>query len=228
MNSNVAELGAGLVGAAPAGLQALLLRAQAGGPALWVSLGLGGLALGLVVERSLALRAQPDGEQFMERIAKLVAGGNLQRAAKLCLASPHDPLARIVSQGLRRAPEGPAAVHAALESALAQVAPYAGRRLRLLGTLSAAVGLGGVVPGLLGLTGASPLTEQARDSLTDGGVVALAVSVGCLVSHQLLAAAGRRRAQALSRQAQRLEALLARRHARTESGSLRALEPQPG
>jgi hypothetical protein len=228
MDSNVAELGAGLVGAAPAGLQALLLRAQAGGPGLWVSLGLGGLALALMAERALALRAQPDGAQLMERVAKLVASGNLQRAAKLCAASAHEPIARIASQGLRRAPEGPAAVRAALASALAEASPRAGRRLRWLGGLSAAAGLAGAVPGLLALVREGSLTEPARGALVDGGVVALAVSAGCFAAHRLLATAARRRTQALTQQAQRLEGLLARRLERTESGSLRALETQLG
>ncbi len=59
MNSQMSELYAPVLAVAPAELQALLVRAQAGGPALWVSLGLGGLAFGLVARRTLALRAHP-------------------------------------------------------------------------------------------------------------------------------------------------------------------------
>jgi biopolymer transport protein ExbB len=232
MNTNVAELCAGVLGAAPApeSLSALLLRAQAGGPALWITLGLGGLALGLVAERALvlSLRARPGNSPFMDQVAKLVASGNLERAAKLCAASPHEPLAPIVVQGLRRVPEGQAAVHAALDAALAEASPRLGGRLRWLprlGGLAALVGLGGAAPRLLTLAGAHApaLAAEARAALVDHAVVAAGVTAGCLVAHRLLASTAKRRAEALALQAQRLEGALARRNGRTESGSLRAV-----
>jgi hypothetical protein len=86
----------------------------------------------------------------------------------------------------------------------------------------------GAAPALLALAREGTLAPGERAALVDGGVVALAVSAGCVVAHQLLASAARRRARALADQVQRLEELLARRHARAEGGSPRALETQPG
>ncbi|MBF5041235.1 hypothetical protein FGE12_02470 [Aggregicoccus sp. 17bor-14] len=233
MNANVAQLCAGALGAGPAsgGLEVLLARAQAGGPALWFTLGLGGLALGLAAERSLALMARggQGPSPFMDQVSKLVASGNLERAAKLCAASPHEPLAPIVQQGLRRASEGQEAVHAALDAALAEASPRLGNRLRWLprlGGLALLAGVGGAAPRLLALAHTPVLSGEVREGLrallVDHAVVAGAVSAGCLLAHRLLATTAKRRAEALARQALRLEGALARRNSRTESGSLRA------
>lgn len=215
----------------------LLQRAEAGGPALWLTLGLGGLALGVVAERSLALalKARQARSPFVDQVAKLLASGNLSRAEKLCAASPHEPLAAIVSQGLRRAPEGQAAVHAALDAALAELSPRLGRRLRLLpwlGGLAALAGVGGAAPRLLALAGERAPQAQAalhaQAALVDHAVVAGVVSAGCLLAHRLLASTAKRRAEALALQALRLERALARRTGRTDSGSLRAVSSRAG
>ena len=126
----------------------LLDTLQAGGPVMWL-LGLCSLvALAIIIERSINLRASRILDPtVVERLSGLAEGGRVDRAIEACRAQP-GLFTHIVSAGLERAVRGEseAAAKEAIEDAGRHETARLGRYLGALGTVV------GIAP-LLGLLG---------------------------------------------------------------------------
>lgn len=188
-------------------------------------------ALGLTLERAAALffRFSLPAAPFMERVGQLVAGGNVDRALRLCAAHPGAPLARVVEAGLRRAAAGEAEVAKAVQEALLEHRPRLTARIVWLWSvagLAVLIGLGGTVAGVVRVLQTLPgLAPALREEALARGLTqalmhlgfALVTAATCVLFHLLLAAHARAMVHALELQGLRLTNLLARAAGRASS-----------
>ena len=76
-----------------------------GGFWMWPILFMSVLGLAVMVERFVFLyfKHNINAREFMRQIQKLVMGGNVDRAIKLCNSAPDAALAKVIKSGLTRA-----------------------------------------------------------------------------------------------------------------------------
>lgn len=205
-----------------------------GGPMMFVNLLLLGLALAIAVERIAALlfRFNLDAPRFMEEVAKLVLTGNVDRAAKLCHAAPHSPLARVIGSGLARAHRGDLEVSKAMEREIAEQTPQVRARIGWLGSLAVIIALLGLIGtafgGIDALRAAAGEPTELRSRLLMEGLGAalhnsawaLSIAALCAVLHFFLSACAQRLADQMKLSALELEKLLSRGRAPEASRAL--------
>jgi biopolymer transport protein ExbB/TolQ len=198
-----------------------------GGPFMFVNLFWFAASIAVAFERlfTLMFRYNLNAPPFMEQISKLVMTGNVDRAAKLCNAAPHAPLAKVIRAGLTRANRGEIEVAKAVEEAIVEHTPHVTARIPWLWSLAniaTLVGLVGTIFGLIGTFQAlgNVPAEQKQTLLSDGiskamnnTAFALSIAVICIVFHLILTSYAKSMIESVELNALKLENLLARRNA---------------
>jgi biopolymer transport protein ExbB len=108
---------------------------------------------GISAERIYALyfRYNINASQFMAQIQKLVLTNNIDRAIKLCNASPQAALPRVIKAALTRANKGEVEIENALEEASVEVLRDIGKRIPILPNLANVATLCGLLGTIVGL-----------------------------------------------------------------------------
>ncbi|NTX03631.1 MotA/TolQ/ExbB proton channel family protein [Myxococcus sp. CA051A] len=196
-----------------------------GGPFMFVNLFWLACALAVALERivTLVFRYNLNPAPFMEQISKLVRGGNLDRAVKVCGMAPTAPLAKVIRAGLVHANRGEIEVAKAVEEALIEHSPHVSKRIPWLWSLAniaTLVGLVGTIFGLIGTfqaLGDVPADQKQR-LLSDGiskamnnTAFALSIAVVCIIFHLFLTSYAKSMVESLELNALKLENLLSRR-----------------
>ncbi|NVJ27351.1 MULTISPECIES: MotA/TolQ/ExbB proton channel family protein [Myxococcus] len=196
-----------------------------GGPFMFVNLFWLACALAVSIERivTLVFRYNLNPAPFMEQISKLVRGGNLDRAVKVCGMAPTAPLAKIIRAGLVNANRGEIEVAKAVEEAIIEHSPHVSKRIPWLWSLAniaTLVGLVGTIFGLIGTfqaLGDVPADQKQR-LLSDGiskamnnTAFALSIAVVCIIFHLFLTSYAKSMVESLELNALKLENLLSRR-----------------
>jgi biopolymer transport protein ExbB len=198
-----------------------------GGPFMFVNLVVSAVAIAVIVERIVALgfKLNLNAGPFMEQIQKLVAGGTVDRAVKLCGAAPNAALSKVVRSGLARANRGEQEVARALEESVLEVTPLISKRIAPLWSLAniaTLIGLIGTIVGLIGtfrsLGAASPEMKQIMLSrgiseAMNNTAFGLMIAVTCIVAHLMLTSKAKAMVEEIEFSALKLENMLARRGA---------------
>jgi biopolymer transport protein ExbB/TolQ len=125
---------------------------EAGGWAMWLILVCLVFAIGFTIERAMYLyKASIDKDEFIAKMQKCITAGDVAGAIKVCSAE-HNPLARIVKQGLLKVNRPDEEVQAAMDEAALRELPLIERRtpyLGLLANVGMLCGLFGTVVGLI-------------------------------------------------------------------------------
>ncbi|MCP3101287.1 MotA/TolQ/ExbB proton channel family protein [Myxococcus sp. K15C18031901] len=196
-----------------------------GGPFMFVNLFWLACSLAVALERivTLVFRYNLNPAPFMEQITKLVRGGNLDRAVKVCGMAPTAPLAKVIRAGLVNANRGEIEVAKAVEEAIVENSPHVSKRIPWLWSLAniaTLVGLVGTIFGLIGTFQAlgNVPAEQKQSLLSDGiskamnnTAFALSIAVLCIIFHLFLTSYAKAMVESLELNALKLENLLSRR-----------------
>ena len=197
-----------------------------GGFWMWPILFMSVLGLAVMVERFVFLyfKHNINAREFMRQIQKLVMGGNVDRAIKLCNSAPDAALAKVIKSGLTRANKGPAEIQNALEEASLEVSPLITKRgtlLQQIANIATLLGLLGTILGLIqAFSALATITDPEKQSkaLVNGISVAmnttafgLMVAIPCLGAHVLLSAITKKILDDIEQYSVKLENLLVSR-----------------
>jgi biopolymer transport protein ExbB/TolQ len=157
--------------------------------------------LTIVIERfSFQLtRYRVNSKEFFAQIKKLVVGGNIDRAIKLCEAGRY-PILQLVRAGLVQANKGPDEIDASLSEKLSELKPQAEKRVGALWSLAniaTLIGLLGTVSGLISTFAAIAdprLTQADKQRMLSNGIaeamyntaLGLGIAVFCMIMHVFL------------------------------------------
>lgn len=180
------------------------------------------IVIGVIVERSMYFlgRGHLDARAFLEQLRKLLSANNVDRAKKLCDATPA-PVARIAKAGLNRLHRGEAAVAQAMEETMVDTLPEVKTRVGALWSLAnitTLIGLLGTITGLIRTFNAigDAVPAEQKKKLGDGIAEAmyntafgLSIALVCMVAHLLLSAAMKKVVSDLEAFSLRFENLLA-------------------
>ncbi|HLL53165.1 MAG TPA: MotA/TolQ/ExbB proton channel family protein, partial [Myxococcaceae bacterium] len=173
----------------------------------------------------LMFRYNLNAPPFMEQVSKLVLGGNVDRAVKLCNAAPNAPLAKVIRAGLTRANRGEIEVAKAVEEAILEHTPAVGTRIPWLWSLANIATLFGLIGTIIGLIGTfqslGNVPADQKQALLSAGIseamnntaFGLSIAVTCIVFHLFLTAYAKSMIEVVELNALKLENLLARRAA---------------
>jgi biopolymer transport protein ExbB/TolQ len=173
-----------------------------GGPFFIINTLFLAVCIGLIIERTIYFlgRGHVNAKAFLEQIKRLLAANNVDRAKKLCDATPA-PVARVAKAGLNRLHRGEAAVAQAMEEMMTDALPEVKTRVGALWSMANIVtltGLLGTITGLIntfsGIGSASAAERQQR--LSDGIAEAmyntaygLGIALICMIAHLLISTA---------------------------------------
>lgn len=193
-----------------------------GGLFMYFNIGASIAVLAIIIERTIYFlgRGHINTKAFLEQIRRLLAANNVDRAKKLCDATPA-PAARVAKAGLSRYHKGEAAVASAIEESMVDVQPEIKVRIGALwsiANIATLLGLLGTVSGLIhtfgGLEGAK--AEDRQNVLSRGisealnnTAMGLAIAVTCMIAHLFLSAAAKKVVADLEGFTLKLENLLA-------------------
>ena len=106
---------------------------EQGGFFMYVNLLCSVIAITLIADRAIFFlgKGAVNARAFLEQIRKLVTGGNIDKALRLCQASDA-PIAMVARAGLSRMSRGEGAVATAIEEALIDAAPELKKRIGVL------------------------------------------------------------------------------------------------
>ena len=173
-------------------------------------------ALAVSVERLYVIGVQHSpriAAPFLEQIEKLVGSGNIDRALRVCAATPDLPLAKVVRAGLANAGKGEAARAQAVDAAILALSPVLTARVAWLWAFANAAIAIAVFGALVRLGPA--LHAADRGDAVSGAIhqlgLGVAIAVACVAAHALLTAQARRTLGSVERAALRLEGRLGRR-----------------
>lgn len=192
-----------------------------GGFFLYLNFFWSALALALVVDRAIYFltKAQVNARAFLENIRKLVAANSIDRAIKLCAATPA-PIARVARAGLSRFNKGEAAVATAIEETLVDVTPELKKRISIfwsVANIATLVGLLGTVTGLIhGFQAVASVAPDKRQTVLAAAIAeamnntafGLSIAVFCIVFHLVYSTVSKGAASDLDAFALKLENLL--------------------
>ncbi|MEZ4288922.1 MAG: MotA/TolQ/ExbB proton channel family protein [Polyangiales bacterium] len=180
-------------------------------------------ALAVIINRAwyISKNYRIDTPDFMNQIRKLVQAGNIDRAIKLCEASPL-PLLEVVKSGLTQVNRGEEAVIASMEEKMAEVVPALEKRVGSLWTLAniaTLIGLLGTISGLIKAfkaTGQPGLDQAEKSRLLSLGIseamwntfFGLLIAVICMIAHLILHGMVKRHKHDLENVTMKLENLL--------------------
>jgi biopolymer transport protein ExbB len=149
---------------------------EQGGFMMWVILGVGLFAGGVVVERIISLYALSflGARRFSEDVARLVEERRYADALARCSVRSGHPLPRVLKAGLQHADRSDREVEKAMESEMLGAIPRAQRFLAflgLLGNVATLLGLLGTIFGLiLAFSGVSAASAADRQAVLAEGI----------------------------------------------------------
>lgn len=159
------------------------------------------IVLTIVIERFIfqLTRYRVNSGEFFAQIKKLVVGGHIDRAVKLCEAGDY-PILQLVKAGLTHANRGEEEIDAALSEKLSELKPEAEKRIGSLWSLAniaTLIGLLGTVSGLIATFAAiarPDLSQADKQSLLANGIaeamyntaLGLGIAVFCMITHIVL------------------------------------------
>jgi len=172
---------------------------QDGAPFSYINVAILAVVIAVIAERFVHIltKHQVNGDEFMGTIRKLVQGGNIDRAVKLCEAAPL-PLLQVVKAGLTQVNRGDDAIVAHMEERLGEVVPALEKRIGMLWSLAniaTLVGLLGTISGLIKSFDAVRFAEPAQKAaMLSGGIseamyntaLGLGIAVLCMFFHLIL------------------------------------------
>ncbi len=162
---------------------------QAGGPVMWVLLGLGVLGLVLFIERLLYLhRGQIRSTEFLDGVKNILVQRRMAEAVTVCEEAP-GPVAAVVKAALLHAADDEVRLRYAVQDAAVTELPALERRLGALAAIAQIAPLVGLLGTVLGMAttfrafmeGGHYATAQAlaggmwQALLTAGAALALAI-----------------------------------------------------
>lgn len=135
--------------------------------------------VGISLERIYALyfKYNINASQFMAQIQKLVLTNNIDRAIKLCNASPQAALPRVIKAALTRANKGEVEIENALEEASVEVLRDIGKRIPILPNLANVATLCGLLGTIVGLIEAFSAVASAPPDMKSQ-MLTKALSIG--------------------------------------------------
>lgn len=183
------------------------------------------IVIAIIIERTIFImtKYRVNSTEFMAQIRKLVQGGNIDRAIKLCEAAPY-PLLQVVKAGLTQVNRGEEAVIASMDERMSEVVPDLEKRIGSLwsfANIATLVGLLGTISGLIGSFHAvgtidDPGERSARLSLgiseaMYNTALGLGIAVLCMVAHLILHGWAKKIKQDMERVVMKVENLLTMR-----------------
>ena len=194
---------------------------EQGGFFMYVNLLCSVAAITLIADRAVFFlgKGAVNARAFLEQIRKLVQGGNVEKALRLCQAS-EAPVAMVARAGLARMSRGEAAVATAIEEALIDAAPELKKRIGVLWSLAniaTLIGLLGTITGLIGAFAAvgkaaadqrSQILARNIAEAMNNTWMGLAIAATCMIGHVFLQSASKKQQQELESFALRVENLL--------------------
>jgi biopolymer transport protein ExbB/TolQ len=144
-------------------------------------------------------RYRVDSHEFFAQITKLVNGGDVDRAIKICEAEDY-PVLQLVRAGLTHSSKGEDEIDAALSEKLSELKPEAQKRVGALWSLAniaTLIGLLGTVSGLIqtfSAIAAAGLSQADKQAKLSNGIaeamyntaLGLGIAVFCMVTHIIL------------------------------------------
>jgi biopolymer transport protein ExbB/TolQ len=204
-------------------LQTISEVIKRGGPFMIMNIVCLAVVIAIIVERAIYFlgRGHINPKGFLDQIKRLLAANNIDRAKKLCDASP-SPIARVAKAGLSRVNKGEAAVAQAIEETIVDVTPEIKVRIGALWSLAniaTLIGLLGTVSALITIfhaVGSHEVKPQDKQTMLSNGIseamyntaIGLFIAVVCMVAHLILAAAAKRAVGDLESFSLRLENML--------------------
>jgi biopolymer transport protein ExbB/TolQ len=170
---------------------------QEGWQFMWVIVALGGLTIGLVVERFMyiILKCSKGRKEFMSNLAGLLKANKIAEAQSLS-QSNEIPLALVMTAIISNRDKGEAGMIKAMDEIFLTEAPRINRYLALMSTLANIATLSGLLGTIYGLiytfdaVANKPAAERPQ-ALADGIAVAMATTfLGLVVAIPTMAAQG--------------------------------------
>ncbi len=125
---------------------------KAGGPVVWILIGLSVVALAIFLERLFFYKkSKLNTREFLKQIRVVVSAGKVDEAIKLCEETP-GPIPRIVKAALEKAGSSESEIRQAVEDATVYEVPLLEKNLGYLATIasiSTLLGLFGTVTGMI-------------------------------------------------------------------------------
>ncbi len=194
---------------------------EQGGFFMYVNLLCSVIAITLIADRAVFFlgKGAVNARAFLEQIRKLVQGGNVEKALRLCQASDA-PVAIVARAGLSRMSRGEGAVATAIEEALIDAAPELKKRIGVLWSLAniaTLIGLLGTITGLIGAFAAvgkaaadqrSQILARNISEAMNNTWLGLAIAATCMIGHVFLQSASKKQQHELESFALRVENLL--------------------
>ncbi|MFO0667754.1 MAG: MotA/TolQ/ExbB proton channel family protein [Polyangiaceae bacterium] len=159
------------------------------------------LVIAMVVERTIfqMTKYSVNSKEFFAQVKKLVTGGNVDRAIKLCEAGDY-PTLQLVKAGLVNANKGPDEIDAAMSEKIGELKPAVEKRIGTLWSLAniaTLIGLLGTVFGLIhtfAKVSDSALSAADRQRALANGIaeamyntaLGLGIAVACMIFHLIL------------------------------------------
>lgn len=173
-------------------------RIRQGGPLVWPILGIGVLAMLIVLERLVTLaRKRLNAERFMERLSRSIDNEDWEGCRDHCNRCGRKPISRVLMAGIefhwRPRPD----LENALQEAILREIPPLERflsTLGMLGSIAPLLGLLGTVTGMINTFRAITFHGTSNPRLMSGGIsealvttmLGLAVAIPILLAHSLL------------------------------------------
>ncbi|MBX3251603.1 MAG: MotA/TolQ/ExbB proton channel family protein [Myxococcales bacterium] len=194
-----------------------------GAPFSFINIGVLAFALAIIAERLVFLltKYRVNAPEFMAQVRKLVQGGHIDRAIKLCEAAPL-PLLQVIKSGLTQVNRGEEAIIASMDERMAEELPHLEKRtpwLWTLANLATLTGLLGTVKGLIAAFkagGSVDLDPAEKQAILMGGIaeamwntfLGLLIAVICMFAHLFLNSMVKKNKIELEKSVQKLENLL--------------------
>jgi biopolymer transport protein ExbB len=159
------------------------------------------VVVAFVIERFVfqLTKYRVNSKEFFAQVRKLVAGGNIDRAIKLCEAGEY-PTLQLVKAGLTHANKGPDEIDAAMSEKIGELKPAIEKRIGALWSLAniaTLIGLLGTVFGLIhtfAKVADATLSQAERSRALANGIaeamyntaIGLGIAVACMIAHLIL------------------------------------------
>jgi biopolymer transport protein ExbB len=156
------------------------------------------IVVAVIIERTIFqfTKYSVNSKEFFAQIKKLVTGGNVDRAIKLCEAGEH-PTLQLVKSGLVNANKGPDDIDAAMSEKMSELKPAVEKRVGMLWSLAniaTLIGLLGTVFGLIhtfAKVSDASLSQADRQRALANGIaeamyntaIGLGIAVVCMIAH---------------------------------------------
>ncbi|NOU30390.1 MAG: MotA/TolQ/ExbB proton channel family protein [Polyangiaceae bacterium] len=159
------------------------------------------IVIAMIVERLIfqMTKYRVNSKEFFAQVKKLVTGGNIDRAIKLCEAGDY-PTLQLVKAGLTHANKGPDEIDAAMSEKVGELKPAVEKRVGALwsmANIATLIGLLGTVFGLIhtfAKVSDAALSQADRQRALANGIaeamyntaLGLGIAVVCMIAHVIL------------------------------------------